>query len=152
MASGTPAQSTRAYLEQLFNDMAAQGTRTALPPALSEDLIWTATNTSPLAGRYVGKQAYLDQVLGVLGGELDRNAQSSMTLEQIIVDEGSEWATVRFRTEGAKGKNGTDFSMSYCWVMRVGEASDSGGLGRIKEVIGFYDGAKMYRLFDQDVK
>lgn len=149
MAKETPAQSTRAFLERLFTGMCVNGLHNTLPPALSEDLIWTAANSSPLQGRYIGKQTYLDQVLGVLGEKLDRSIKPKMTLEQIIVDEAGEWATVRFRTEGSKGKDGADFSMSYCWVMRVGDGSDSGDQGRIKEVIGFYDGVKMYNLFGE---
>jgi ketosteroid isomerase-like protein len=41
---------------------------------------------------------------------------------------------------GGVDKNGTDYSMQYCWAMHVvGE--------QIDEVIGFYDGNKVSALF-----
>jgi hypothetical protein len=42
--------------------------------------------------------------------------------------------------EGVHGVNGSDFSMQYCWLIRVVD-------GWITEIIGFYDSKKMNDLF-----
>lgn len=63
-------------------------------------------------------------------------------LERILAD--GEWGAVYFRTEGQKGKNGADFSMQYCWLMRVVD-------GKIVEVKGWYDQKKLWDLFETDV-
>lgn len=55
-------------------------------------------------------------------------------VDRIIVD--CDWAAVNWHSEGVKAINGADYDMSYAWSMRV-----SGG--KIVEVIGWYDGAKV---------
>ncbi|MFF4054016.1 nuclear transport factor 2 family protein [Streptomyces chartreusis] len=59
-------------------------------------------------------------------------------IEEAIVE--GEWATVRFRSHDVLGGNGNDFSMQYCWGVRV-------VAGRIVEITGFYDTKKMNDLF-----
>jgi ketosteroid isomerase-like protein len=56
-----------------------------------------------------------------------------------VIDE-QEWAAVQFYSEGGKGKNGVDYNMHYCRLMRV-----SGG--KVREVVGFYDQLKVVELF-----
>lgn len=59
-------------------------------------------------------------------------------VEKIIAD--GEWAAVQFNSEGGKGKNGVDYNMKYCWLIRVSD-------GKIREVIGFYDQLKVAEFF-----
>ncbi|WP_319517739.1 hypothetical protein [uncultured Martelella sp.] len=40
------------------------------------------------------------------------------------------------------GKNGADFSMDYCWLMRIKD-------NFVKELWGYYDTGKMTRLFEE---
>lgn len=63
-------------------------------------------------------------------------------VEHIIVD--GDWASIVWRSEGVKGKNGADYDMKYSWVMRV---DSEGGQQKIVEVFGFYDGQKVSNVF-----
>lgn len=127
---------TRTFVEGLFSSMRDEGFSERFVDALDENLTWTATGNSPLGGVYRGKQEYLEKVLFPLRARLE--TQPIPNVESILVD--GEWATVIFRSTGAKGKNGTDFSMQYCWVMRVVDQ-------KFVEVIGFYDQKKVSDLF-----
>jgi ketosteroid isomerase-like protein len=59
-------------------------------------------------------------------------------VERIIAQ--GEWGVVEFSSTGGLGKNGTDYSMRYCWVMHVRD-------NRVDEVIGYYDQVKVVELF-----
>lgn len=130
---------TRAFVTTLFSSMEKIGFGETFLDSLSEDVHWTATGNSPLAGEYHGKQSYIDQVLGPLRARLGVSIHP--ILDQILVDE--DWATVLFHTEGLVVQNGIDFSMQYCWLLKVDSE-------RIVRVIGFYDQKKMYDLFAQN--
>lgn len=130
------AASTRATLRRVFANVSESGFGEDFATALAEDLVFTATGTSPLAGRYSNKTEYREKVLGRLHDRLATPLRPSV--EQFLVD--GEWATVRFRTEGVRGVNGSDCSMQYCWLIRVVD-------GWITEIIGFYDSKKMNDLF-----
>lgn len=84
----------------------------------------------------MGKQVYLDEVLTPLRGVLE--TLPVPIVDKILVD--CDWAVVNWHSEGVKGKNGADYDMSYVWIMRIAE-------GKIVEVIGFYDGAKVTAVF-----
>ncbi|WP_275559413.1 nuclear transport factor 2 family protein [Streptomyces sp. 5-6(2022)] len=129
-------RSTKATLDDVFSSVSTSGFGTKFLDRLADDLVFTATGTSPLAGRYTGKAEYGEKVLAPLHQRLATPIRP--TIEQMLVD--GEWATVRFRTEGVRGKNGADFSMEYCWLIRVVD-------DRIVEIIGFYDTKKMLDLF-----
>lgn len=59
-------------------------------------------------------------------------------MEDILAD--GDTAVVFFTGVGGRGRNGLDYSMRYCWRMRV-----SGD--RINEVTGYYDEIIVSRLF-----
>ena len=130
------AGSTRTTLERVFAAVPTSGFGAPFLAALDDDLVFTATGVSPLSGRYEGKKAYVDGVLARLHERLATPLRP--TVEQLLVD--GEWACVRFRTEGVRGRNGADFSMQYCWLLRV-------VAGRVTEIVGFYDTRKMADLF-----
>ena len=60
-------------------------------------------------------------------------------VDTMIVD--GNMASVQFHSEGGKGRNGADFNMQYCWVIRLDRE-------RIAEIWGYYDSGKMVALFD----
>ena len=130
------SRSTRATLSDVFATVAESGFGATFLDRLAEDLVFTATGTSPLAGRYTSKAEYQEKVLARLHERLATPIRP--TIEQLLVD--GEWATVRFRSDGVHGHNGADFSMQYCWLIRVVDE-------RIVEIIGFYDAKKMLDLF-----
>lgn len=106
--------------------------------ALADDLVWEVTGTSPISGIYRSKQEYTEKVYKPLDERLA--SWPKPVVEQIIGD--GEWAAVRFRSEGGRGKNGVDYNMIYCWLMRV-----SGG--KVREVTGFYDQIRVGELFSR---
>ena len=116
--------------------MASAGYNHDFLDALSDDIIWTATGSSPLAGRYEGKKEYSERILIPLR---DRLATPVKPIIDMILADG-EWGIVQFHSEGVSGRNGADFSMQYCWIMKVVDQ-------KITEVIGYYDSAKMRDLF-----
>jgi hypothetical protein len=84
------------------------------------------TGTSSLSGRYEGKHEHITKVLQPLYDWLE--ASPKPEVKHMIV--GGERAAVQFRSEDARGLNGTDFDMRYCWPMRVAD-------GHITEAVGF---------------
>lgn len=128
--------STRDLLTALFARVQETGLGEDFFAALADDLSFTATGDSPLAGHYASKAEYQARILDRLHERLATSVRPA--LEQMAVD--GEWGVLRFRSEGVLGKNGADFSMQYTWWLRVVD-------GRITEIIGFYDTHKMHALF-----
>ncbi len=123
-------------LEDVFSSVSEAGLGEKFLDRLADDLVFTVTGSSPLAGRYTSAAEYREKVLARLHERLATPLRP--TIDQFLVD--GQWAAVRFRTEGARGHNGADFSMQYCWLIR---ATDD----QISEIIGFYDTKKMIDLF-----
>ena len=128
---------TRTFITNLFNTISSHGFGKDFLDSLSDSLVWTATGTSPVSGRYTSKQSYIDNVLAKLREQVDLS-KTKPSIDHILVD--GEWASVVFHTSGVIAVNGADFSMTYSWVMRV-EAE------KIVEVIGFYDQKKILDIF-----
>ena len=125
------------FLHDLFQRLADAGwTGGIFLDALADDLTWTVTGTSPISGTYRSKEEYAAKVFGPLDQRLETWPRP--VVERIIAD--GDWATVLFDSHGGLGKNGTDYNMQYCWIMRVAEE-------KIREVIGFYDQVKVAQLF-----
>lgn len=138
MASSSTTLSTRTFISTLFATVQEQGFGASFRDALSDDVIWTATGSSPVSGVYRGKEAYLRDVLSVLHERLETQ-RILPRLHRMIVEE--EWASVYFESSGVRAKNGADFSMEYLWLIRVVERE-------IVEVVGFYDQKKMHDIFE----
>jgi ketosteroid isomerase-like protein len=130
------ALSTRDFLALIFARVHETGLGEDFFAALAEDLSFTATGDSPLAGHYASKAEYQSRILDRLHERLVTSVRP--TLEQMVID--GEWGVLRLRSEGVVGKNGADFSMQYTWWLHVVD-------GRITEIIGFYDTHKMHALF-----
>jgi ketosteroid isomerase-like protein len=104
--------------------------------ALSEDLVWTATGTSPISGTYRGRDAYIDGVYRPLDERLETWPRPKV--ERIIAQ--GDWGVVEFSSTGGRGKNGIDYNMRYCWLIHVED-------GLVTEVIGYYDTTTVAALF-----
>jgi len=126
---------TRTLVEDLFGRITEEGFADKFRDALADDLVWVATGTSPAAGRYEGKQVYLDQIIRRLHDALE--SWPKAVVENIMVD--GDTACVQFHGEGGVGKNGADFDMQYCWVMKLRDR-------KIVHVTGYYDSVKMTAL------
>ena len=105
--------------------------------ALAEDLGSTATGSSQVSGTFRGKQAYIEGIWRRLDERLERWLRAQVL--RILAD--GEWATIDFHGIGGLGRNGTDYTLDYCWVMRVAD-------GLVREVIGNYDQMKIAELFE----
>ncbi|KAL2410622.1 hypothetical protein ABEF95_003469 [Exophiala dermatitidis] len=156
VVSNSTTSQTRAFVESLFTAVALDNFGASFAAALSDNLVWTVTGSSPIAGRYEGKQVYMDRVLTPLRAVLE--TLPVPIVEHLVVD--GDWAVVNWRSEGVRGKNGADYDMQYAWLMRVAredsepkEEADTGGRGgggdlKIVQVIGFYDGQKVAAVFE----
>lgn len=135
--SSTATERTRRFLTDWFDQLEATGFDGGVfLGALSDDLVWTATGNSPVSGTFRGKQAYIDGVWHALDDHLETWPKAEV--QRILAD--GEWAVVEFHGVGGVGKNGTDYTLQYCWVVRVVE-------DRIVEVVGYYDQVKVDELF-----
>ena len=122
---------TRQFIESVFEDISTHGFGYRFLDNLSNGVIWTVNGTFPMRGRYEGKSVYTEQVLGTIRERLEGFGQP--IVDRILVD--GDWAAVNFHTVGARANNGLDFSMEYCWLIRVQDQ-------KIVEVVGFYDSKK----------
>lgn len=124
------------FVCKLFRDIAAEGFASKFEDALDDDLVWVATGSSPLSGEYKSKQVYLEKIIGQLHTRLQ--SWPKAIIENIVVE--GDVACVQFHGEGGIGKNGANFDMQYCWVMKVRNQ-------KIVHVTGYYDSVKMAALF-----
>lgn len=128
--------SNESFIRNLFRDIAADGFAKKFEDALDEELVWVATGSSPLSGEYKGKQVYLEKIIGRLHARLQ--SWPKAVVENIFVD--GDVACVQFNGEGGVGKNGANFDIQYCWVMKIRNQ-------KIVHVTGYYDSVKMSNLF-----
>ena len=138
MSSSTlVTEQTRQFLTDWFARLEATGFDGGVfLDALSDDLVWTATGNSPVSGTFRGKQSYVEHVWRPLDDHLVTWPRA--VVQRILAD--GEWALVEFRGVGGLGRNGTDYTLQYCWVVRVVD-------NRVCEVVGYYDQVKVAALF-----
>lgn len=129
-------QDTRAFVTAMFDSWQNDGDTGPLLAALADDLHWTVTGTSPIAGVYASRQEYVEGVYERLDERLER--WPVPRVRQIVAD--GDWAVVLWHGAEGLGRRGEDYVMDYMWWMRVPD-------GRIREVIGFYDDVKVDPLF-----
>ena len=128
--------SNESFIRNLFRDIAADGFAKKFEDALDDELVWVATGSSLLSGEYKGKQVYLEKIIGRLHARLQ--SWPKAVVENILVD--GDVACVQFHGEGGVGKNGANFDIQYCWVMKIRNQ-------KIVHVTGYYDSVKMSNLF-----
>lgn len=78
-------ESTRIFVEDLFGNLSTDGIGPKFFDSLSDNVVWTVTGSSPLAGVLRSKQEYLD-MLKILGQKLDYSATVRPRLIQILAD------------------------------------------------------------------
>ena len=138
----TTTEETRTFIESLFTAVALDNFGNSFAAALSDDLVWTVTGSSPIAGRYESKQAYITKVLTPLRAVLI--TLPVPIVEHIFAD--GDWAVVNWRSEGSRGKNGVNYDMQYAWLIRTGLNQEE--QRKIVEVTGFYDSVKVTAVFE----
>lgn len=128
---------TRAFLSTWFDRLAESGwTADVFLAALSPDIVWTATGSSPISGTYRGLAEYTDGVYRPLDERLESWPRPKV--ERLIAD--GEWGVVEFSSTGGRGRNGVDYNMRYCWLIHVEDEV-------VTEVVGYYDTSTVDALF-----
>jgi uncharacterized protein len=128
---------TGAFLRSWFEQLAESGwTTEVFLSALSDDIVWTATGSSPVSGTYHGLAAYTAGVYRPLDEHLE--SWPRPTVERVVAE--GAWGVVEFSSTGGRGKNGVDYNMRYCWVIHVEN-------NLVTEVTGYYDTANVDALF-----
>ena len=128
---------TRDFLVDWFARLTDSGFDGAVfTGSLAEDVVWTATGHSPISGTCHGLAEYLEKIYRPLDERLTRWPRPQVL--RILVD--GQWGLVEFSGVGGLGRNGTDYSMRYCWLLRVVD-------GKVREVVGYYDQGKVAELF-----
>ena len=105
---------------------------------VAEDVDWTVMGTHPLAGHYVGKQAFIASTFAKLGRVLPQGAQLHV---EYTITQGDQ-AVVELHSL-ATAKNGMRFDNRYCWVVYFQDAI-------IKRVRAYLDSAMVTQLFAEN--
>jgi ketosteroid isomerase-like protein len=105
---------------------------------VADDVDWTVMGTHPLAGRYRGKEAFLEHTFARLAKALPDGAK--LTVTHALVD--GDTAAVELHSD-VRAANGMHFDNRYCWVCRFEE-------GSIVEVRAYLDSAMVAELLRQN--
>jgi uncharacterized protein len=135
----TTTETTRKFITDLFASISGEGLGPKFLAALSNNVTWKATGSSPLSGTVYSKASYQNDILAKLKGRLEFVPKPQVN--RILVD--GEWAAVYFHSAGARSMKGMDFGMEYCWLLKVDGH-------KIVEVVGFFDQKKVVDLFAEE--
>src|SRR5580700_9502240 len=105
---------------------------------VSDGVDWTVMGTHPLAGHYVGKQAFISGTFAKLGRVLPLGTQ--LHVEHVITRD--DQAVVELHSL-AVAKNGMRFNNHYCWVIYFED-------GLITRVRAYLDSVMVAELFAQN--
>ncbi|RSS79382.1 nuclear transport factor 2 family protein [Streptomyces sp. WAC06614] len=103
----------RADRARLFGFLQDASTQPEFWARVSDDVDWTVQGTHPLAGRYRGKEAFLDATFRRLAGVLKGGAR--LKVEHLHVDGD---VTVAELLSTSVTEEGAPFANRYCWVCR----------------------------------
>jgi len=104
---------------------------------LADDVVWTIAGSSPVAGTYTSRQAFLEGAIQPIFVRLSQLIRP--TVQRII----TERDTVVVLWDGhAVAKDGKAYDNRYCWVMRIDG-------GKVKEAVAFFDSPALTDLFER---
>lgn len=98
---------------RLFGFLQDPSTQPSFWARVSDDVDWTVQGTHPLAGRYRGKEVFLDATFRRLARVLDGGAR--LDVEHVHVDGD---VTVAELVSTSTSNEGAPFTNRYCWVCR----------------------------------
>ncbi|MEO1203565.1 MAG: nuclear transport factor 2 family protein [Pseudomonadota bacterium] len=97
-----------------FFESGARGDMERCFGLIADDIVWTNIGSTRFSGRYEGKQALMERVLGPLFGSLKAGITSD--IERLT----AEGDIVVAQTSGkAETHDGTPYNNSYCQVMQI---------------------------------
>ena len=125
----------KAIVEQGFEDWTSGSGR--FFDLLADDVTWTITGSSPIAGTYESRQAFLDAAIGPLMARL--STPITPTLRALY----AEGDTVIALFDGkATARDGRPYTNTYSWYLTFdGE--------QIVEVVAFFDGIALADLWNR---
>jgi ketosteroid isomerase-like protein len=97
----------------LFGKLLSPETQPEFWDRVAEDVDWTVEGTHPLAGRYHGKQEFLEATFQRLSGALDGGVK--LELQHLYVDGDT---TIAELLSTSTTNEGAAFDNRYCWVCR----------------------------------
>jgi uncharacterized protein len=110
-----------------FYEAGNQGDMERCLALLAEEVTWTNIGSTKYSGRFEGKQALIENLLGRVFGQLEAGIFS--TIENIIAE--GDFVVVQSRGE-ARTTSGRPYDNQYCHVFRLQE-------GQILEVTEYLD-------------
>ena len=121
-----------------FYEAGARGDMERCFGLIADDIVWTNIGSTRFSGRYEGKQALMDELLGPLFGSL--KAGISSDIERLT----AEGDIVVAQTSGtAETHDGTPYNNSYCQIMQIRD-------GKIVAVKEYFDTALADAVFGSE--
>ncbi len=102
------------FISELFRRIEIDADWTTLFEALSEDIVWTVTGTSPVTGVFKGKKACVD---GLILPVQQTMAEPFRCQVQRILVEG-DFAVVLWKGSSTT-KTGLPYRQEYCWILEL---------------------------------
>ena len=100
---------------------------------VAPDVTWRVIGTTAISGTYPSKKAFL-----VGTAALSDAFAEPIVAKVVAVREAGD--TVILQWEGtSRGRNGTPYEQSYCWVMQLAD-------GKVSDVVAYLDTALLERL------
>src|SRR5688500_3425451 len=81
---------------------------------LADDAVWTITGSSPVAGTYASRRAFVDGALRPISARLSQPIRPTV---RTIIAEG-DWVVVLWDGH-AVATDGRPYDNTYCWLMRL---------------------------------
>ena len=129
------ADDNRALVRAAFDAWAAgQGDFYRL---LADDVTWTITGSSPVAGTYTSRQEFLD---GAIQPIFKRLSQPIQPIVHTLIAEGDQ--VVALWEGHATALDGVPYDNVYCWVMRVQD-------GKVTHATAFFDSPPLTELLER---
>jgi hypothetical protein len=97
----------------LFDKLQSPETQPEFWDRVAEDVDWTVEGTHPLAGRYHGKQEFLEATFQRLAGVLDGGIK--LEVQHLYVDGDTTIAELLSTSTTIEG---AAFANRYCWICR----------------------------------
>ena len=121
-----------------FYESGARGDMDHCFSLIADDIVWENIGSSRFSGRYEGKQALMERLLGPLFGRL--KAGISSEIERLT----AEGDIVVAQTSGkAETLEGTQYNNSYCQVIQIRD-------GQFVAVKEYFDTALVDAVFGSD--
>ena len=104
---------------------------------LADDVSWTITGSSPVAGTYTSRRDFIERAIQPIGARLSQPIRPTVVR---IITEGN---TVVVLWDGhTVAKDGLAYDNRYCWIMRMEH-------GKVKEAVAFFDSATLTDLLER---